>query len=262
MSNAKMVGFRVPSEIKSQIEAEALERGISQQELMQEMIQAKYDEQDGDSDIEQEESHEDDFHNDDNDDEYDVFDYYPPLLAKELKCIISESWIEANEKPSNTLLSDFLITIGETITEKAIQPRQYDCPENHSFDYREEFPEKTVLEIEEILETAHHEFEDSMNKELIFNTIAEFCFQRSDAIYNETRAVELVFTREEWAGLDTLLAQANKYRSKEGGAELNLEQVIRMKLGEQMEELGTGLFSPRDKVLYELGKRFQELEAA
>ncbi|GJM32109.1 MAG: hypothetical protein DHS20C18_11100 [Saprospiraceae bacterium] len=109
----------------------------------------------------------------------------------------------------------------------------------------------------QILADAKVELADTSDKETIFRTIAEFSYEKSDTIYRTDRAVYLEFSRDQWTGLDKIVDQANKYR--EDGIEIDLEKLIQVKLGELMEELGQGLFGPRDRQLYELSQEFQKV---
>jgi len=290
------IGGRVPYHIKKKIEQEAKDRGISQQDLIQEMAfhyystknesaMAKHqdigrdthkrDEQQAqendfpllpnsfeaeEADDEDQEYDEEEYENED-DEQEDVFAVYPELLAEEINCSIIAAWDdvkmreERSLEPIPSIVSDFLLELADKLDERALTPREYECEESDGYDVHIA-DEQAVREITHIVYSVDSELGGSTDKVEVMETIAEFCRQRAATIYQEDREITLRFTRDQWVGIDKLLDQGNKFRLD---GRMEFKHLVKLLMGEKMEEMGQGFFGPRDKQLYELGKVFQEL---
>jgi len=266
-----MIAGRVAPELKELFAEEAEQRGISQQELLEEAVMQLVSSDVPEStevssqpleNLPLDELDAADLPGVQQDEEIpeetlqvNVMELFPPLLASEINCAIIESAKNSNMESAPVPLADLLLEFADNIDEEAIKPRKYNC---QNIPYQDILSEDATLEIEQILRDAKNELKDTSDKETIFKVIAQFSYQRSDELYEEGRAIKLKFTRSEWKALDKVVKQANTERKASN--KINLEELIRLKLGEIMEELGRGFWGAKDKLLYELGQEFQQFK--
>ncbi len=269
------IAGRVDADIKELFVKESEERGISQQELLQEALVTYFNQEPeptplpepepvpapiDDLDLDPEETEDEPFTDPEEEPEPEeeaaqgLFALFPPLMAAEINCAIVKAWQEVDQVLNPSPISDLLLELADDLEKEAFSPRKYECQDD---DYQEILPELAIDQVDRILTDAKAELGETSDKETIFRTIAQFCYEKSDNLYQTDRSITLEFTRYEWLGLDKIVTQANKYR--EDGQPLDLETLIRLKLGETMEELGQGFFGPRDKQLCELSQEFQKV---
>ena len=180
-----------------------------------------------------------------------LFSNYSPKLAEEVNCIVLGAWDRLPDNTATWATSDFLLNFSEDLDRLATTPRRYDCDDEL---YQDVLPVDVQNEINDILVSGREELGLTTDKETIFRVLADFSRQRSDNLFEDGRAVKLKFNRIEWSALDKLTAKAKGEEVKID----NLPGLIRYLLGKEMLQLGDGgIFGTSDPQLLEIGRSFQ-----
>lgn len=184
---------------------------------------------------------------------WERWDEIGPLVRQELNCFILEAAGEVDEF-SSIYIPEVLENLADTLREKAADPIPYVCED--AMDFQEVLPEVLSNEIITVIGKAVDEvIGTGVRKEDLFRTAAHFLDERADTLYVDARSFQLTFERKEWFYLDRLVTEVNREFKTEFS---NLQELIIYILGEKMEHLGTGFFSPRDRGMLEMGKRFKQ----
>lgn len=181
------------------------------------------------------------------------FDNLGIRLQDQLNCILADGYSGVDDD-SEYYVQDALNHIADKLDDEAENELEYQCAESFLTDnwLSERYGEET----KEIISQAMDELGDlSLNKKVLFPTIASFMRQRAEQLYSNDRIMHFQFSREEWETLDRFIAIVNR----DGEHEFpNVKSFLKFKLGEMMDYAGTGFWVTRDKAMRLIGQRFMD----
>jgi hypothetical protein len=159
--------------------------------------------------------------------------------------ISDEGIVDFLEKTSAEL--QFLVEVPETLIEET-EP------------YPDFLPEQLIPIIDDLLGQMEIPLEDQSSVNEALSELASQMDHTADILFQDSRAIEFMFTRQEYFQLDKMLDKINNSRWTDQHFK-NLKSLILYELAEKLEESGTGFWGVTDEDMVELGKRWKMVAA-
>lgn len=124
--------------------------------------------------------------------------------------------------------------------------------------YREYLPDPFIRLLDEQICWVAVDLEDRRPPAEVLPKLASRMDHQADILFQESRAIELMFTRQEYYQLDRMLEKLNNDRWSDHHFK-DLKSLILHCLGGKLQETGTGFWGVTDRGMVELGERWKKV---